>query len=107
MTRMSQSGPVTDVAMPEERGGRGKLIVGLLALALGVGAAAAFLTSGVEQSIPKERREKMAGSTPLNRWCTPEEVAKAMLYLASDDAAYVTGQTIVIDGGATLHVFKV
>jgi 3-oxoacyl-[acyl-carrier protein] reductase len=64
-----------------------------------------ILTSGVEQSISEERREKMAHSVPLDRWGTPQEVARAMLYLASDDAAYVTGQTIVIDGGATLPVF--
>lgn len=63
------------------------------------------LTSGVEQSISEQRREKMAHSVPLDRWGTPQEVASAMLYLASDDAAYITGQTIVIDGGATLPVF--
>ena len=64
------------------------------------------LTPGVEQSIPEQRREKMAQSVPLNRWGTPGEVASAMLYLASDAAAYITGQTIVIDGGATLPVFR-
>jgi 3-oxoacyl-[acyl-carrier protein] reductase len=64
------------------------------------------LTSGVKQSITQERREKMAQSVPLDRWGTPAEVASAMLYLASDEAAYVTGQTIVIDGGATLPVFR-
>ncbi|MEE8305851.1 MAG: SDR family oxidoreductase [Gammaproteobacteria bacterium] len=64
------------------------------------------MTAGVEQSITEERRDKMAGAVPLNRWGTPGEVASALLYLASDDAAYVTGQTIVIDGGATLPVFK-
>lgn len=65
------------------------------------------LTSGVQDSIPEDRREKMAATVPLNRWGTPVDVARAMLYLASEDAAYVTGQTIVIDGGATLPVFKV
>ena len=32
----------------------------------------------------------------------PEDIANAMLFLASADAAYITGQTIVVDGGATL-----
>lgn len=64
------------------------------------------LTPGVEQSISAERREKMAQTVPLKRFGTPEEVAGAMLFLASDDAAYVTGQTLVMDGGATLPVFR-
>jgi 3-oxoacyl-[acyl-carrier protein] reductase len=42
---------------------------------------------------------------PLGRWGLPEETAHAMLFLASDAAAYVTGQTLVVDGGATLPVF--
>jgi len=65
-----------------------------------------IFTEGVQNSIPDERRLKMASSVPLNRWGTPGEVAHAMLYLASEDAAYITGQTIVIDGGATLPVYK-
>ena len=48
----------------------------------------------------------MARTVPLERWGTPGEVASAMLYLASDEAAYITGQTIVMDGGASLTVFK-
>jgi 3-oxoacyl-[acyl-carrier protein] reductase len=44
----------------------------------------------------------MAEYVPLKRWGEPIEVAHAMLYLASEEAAYVTGQTIVVDGGALL-----
>ena len=36
---------------------------------------------------------------PIKRPGTPEDVAKAVLYLASDDAAYMTGQTLIVDGG--------
>ena len=38
---------------------------------------------------------------PLGRWTHPEDTAKCALYLASDDASYVTGQTIIVDGGST------
>jgi 3-oxoacyl-[acyl-carrier protein] reductase len=65
-----------------------------------------ILTAGVQEAIAEDRREKMGSSVPLNRWGTPEEVAKTMLFLASDDAAYITGQSIVIDGGATLPIYK-
>ncbi|WP_028224074.1 SDR family oxidoreductase [Paraburkholderia ferrariae] len=45
---------------------------------------------------------RIARSVPLGRLGEPADIAGAMLYLASDAAAYVTGQTIVVDGGATL-----
>jgi 3-oxoacyl-[acyl-carrier protein] reductase len=63
------------------------------------------LTDEVARVIGSERRERMAGAVPLKRWGLPLEVAQAMLFLASDEAAYVTGQTLVVDGGATLPVF--
>lgn len=59
-------------------------------------------TEGVQDAISGNRRQRMAEYVPLKRWGQPEETAQAMLYLASDDAAYVTGQTIVVDGGALL-----
>ena len=46
--------------------------------------------------------EEMMKAIPLKRLGTPEEIAYAMLYLASDQAAFVTGQTIVVDGGALI-----
>ena len=41
-------------------------------------------------------------TVPLLRMCSAEEVAGNFLHLASDDAAYITGTSMVIDGGATL-----
>jgi 3-oxoacyl-[acyl-carrier protein] reductase len=41
---------------------------------------------------------------PLNRFALPRDIANAAVFLASDDAAYITGQTIVIDGGQTLGI---
>jgi 3-oxoacyl-[acyl-carrier protein] reductase len=60
------------------------------------------MTSGVEQALSESRRGLMAEYVPLKRWGESIEIAHAMLYLASEEAAYVTGQTIVVDGGALL-----
>jgi NAD(P)-dependent dehydrogenase (short-subunit alcohol dehydrogenase family) len=42
---------------------------------------------------------RLASIAPLGRLCTPEEIAGAVLYLFSDAAAFITGQTLVLDGG--------
>jgi 3-oxoacyl-[acyl-carrier protein] reductase len=60
------------------------------------------LTAGAEAATTPEERDAMARFIPLKRWGTPMDVAHAMLYLASEGASYVTGQTIIVDGGALL-----
>ncbi|MCB2132241.1 MAG: SDR family oxidoreductase, partial [Rhodobacteraceae bacterium] len=45
--------------------------------------------------------------TPLGRPGTPEEVAHAALFLAAEEASYMTGQLIVVDGGNTIQEYKV
>ena len=56
------------------------------------------LTPGAEAAITSEERDALARFIPLKRWGTPMEAAHAMLYLASEGASYVTGQTIIVDG---------
>lgn len=46
-------------------------------------------------------RQSMLNRVPLHRFCTSEEVADAVCYLASPQAAYITGQTLLLDGGLT------
>jgi 3-oxoacyl-[acyl-carrier protein] reductase len=52
--------------------------------------------------MPAEARAGMAGQIPLGRVGQPADVAGAVLFLASDLAAYVTGQVLVVDGGMVM-----
>ena len=47
-------------------------------------------------------RETVIGQIPLGRFGSPEHVAKAVGFLASDDAEYITGQVIHVDGGMVM-----
>ena len=46
-----------------------------------------------------ERRKLISNAVPLGRFGTPEEIAKAVVFLASDDASYITGTELFVDGG--------
>ena len=47
-------------------------------------------------------KEQMLANIPLGKLGSPENVAKTVLFLLSDDAAYITGQTIHVDGGMVM-----
>jgi 3-oxoacyl-[acyl-carrier protein] reductase len=61
--------------------------------------APGLIESDMVQQMPKEKVEAIVRSTALNRMGKPEEVAWTVLFLASQQADYITGQTIVVDGG--------
>lgn len=52
---------------------------------------------------PSEIREGYVKQTPLGRLCYPDDVAKVVLFLASDDANFMTGQSINVTGGICVH----
>jgi NAD(P)-dependent dehydrogenase (short-subunit alcohol dehydrogenase family) len=61
------------------------------------------LTPAVGHLTP-EQIEASSSIYPMPRLCTPEDVANAVLFLASDEAAFVNGTTLMVDGGATVYM---
>ncbi len=61
-----------------------------------------ILTERNQQQIPEAVQEQLAGLHPLRRLGTPEDVARAALYLASDEAAWITGVVLDVAGGAVM-----
>jgi 3-oxoacyl-[acyl-carrier protein] reductase len=51
------------------------------------------------QNIPKDMQVKIKEDIPLKRFAEPEEIAKLVAFLLSNENTYITGQTLVIDGG--------
>ena len=76
-----------------------------LELAPGVrvnGVAPAVVKTRFAQALYADREDQVAGSYPLGRLGEPDDVAGAVTYLLSEHASWMTGQTIVLDGGSTL-----
>ncbi len=61
--------------------------------------APGLIESEVVSKMPKEKLEAIVKSSSLGRVGKPEEVAQAVVFLASEHSSYITGQTIVVDGG--------
>ncbi len=63
--------------------------------------APGFIATEMVNSIPDKLLKMMEEKTPLGRMGTPEEVANAYLFLASDEASFINGATLSVDGGMT------
>jgi len=70
---------------------------GILVNAVAPGVIDTSITAGVPESV----RSDWLAKTPLGRIGQPSEIASTVAFLVSDDASFITGQTIVVDGGAT------
>ncbi len=61
--------------------------------------APGFIKTEMTDKMPEAAREKLSGGIPLGRLGLPEDVAAVTAFLVSDDAAYITGQVLGVDGG--------
>lgn len=64
--------------------------------------APGFITTDMTDQLGEDIQKSMLAQIPLGRFGKPEEVAKAVLFLASDDSSYMTGQTLHLDGGMVM-----
>ncbi len=61
--------------------------------------APGYVKTALTDAIPEEARETMLANTPLGRLGDPENVAAAVRFLASDEASFITGEVLLVDGG--------
>jgi len=64
--------------------------------------APGFIETEMTQHLSDQAKEEFLRLTPLNRPGTMDDVARAVMFLASDDASYITGQVVCIDGGMVM-----
>jgi 3-oxoacyl-[acyl-carrier protein] reductase len=61
--------------------------------------APGYVKTRLTDELPEEAREAMLGNTPLGRLGDPEDVAGAVRFLCSDEASFITGEVLLVDGG--------
>lgn len=64
--------------------------------------APGLISTAMTEKLTAEQRTRLAGAIPAGRFGAPEDVAAAVIYLASAEAAYVTGQTLHVNGGMAM-----
>lgn len=105
----SVSGLVGVMGQTNYAASKGALIAFSRALAAELGAKGirtntlvpGFIDTDMTARIPRQIRQRQLEHIPLKRFGKPEDVAAAAIFLASDAAAYILGQTLVVDGGLT------
>jgi 3-oxoacyl-[acyl-carrier protein] reductase len=81
------------MSLAREFGGRGVTVNAI---------APGFITTDMTSDLPEAVKQAALASIPLARFGVAEDIADTALFLASDRAAYITGQTLVVDGGMSL-----
>ncbi len=64
--------------------------------------APGYIETDMTKNLPEAAREEFMRNIALNRPGSPDDVASAVLFFASDEAAYITGQVLAVDGGLTM-----
>lgn len=64
--------------------------------------APGFIATDMTDELTEEQKNLMVANIPLGRYGEPKEIAKAVAFLASDDAAYITGQVLHVNGGLNM-----
>ena len=64
--------------------------------------APGFIASAMTEALTPEQKDRIAGAIPMGRLGTPADVAASVVFLASDQASYITGQTIHVNGGMAM-----
>ncbi len=64
--------------------------------------APGFVLTELTQDLPEALQAQITERTPLGRFGTPQEIADAVAFLVSDEAAYITGQVLAVDGGLVM-----
>jgi 3-oxoacyl-[acyl-carrier protein] reductase len=65
--------------------------------------APGFVTTELTETLPEPIKKGILDATPLGRFATPDEIAYAVAFLASDEAAYITGHVLTVDGGLVMQ----
>ncbi|MCI0478801.1 MAG: SDR family oxidoreductase, partial [Anaerolineales bacterium] len=65
--------------------------------------APGFVGTALTDVLPQEFKDLAIKMTPLGRFGTPEDIARAVAFFASDDAAFITGQVLSVDGGMVMQ----
>ncbi len=65
--------------------------------------APGWIRTSLTQHQPEDLQESLRQATPMKRWGEPADVAEAALYLASSEAAFVTGQVVLVNGGVIMY----
>jgi len=64
--------------------------------------APGYIPTSLTNELPDELKQSILGATPVGRMGKPEEIAAAVAFLASEEAAYITGQVLAVDGGMAM-----